>query len=73
MAGKNTLQLYTEAFDRGDFEALGKIHEQICETGDVSLEAAIDFIHQRFDTNESFTSQLIKLRNADQLPPDCHD
>jgi hypothetical protein len=63
MAEKTILQLYTEALDRGDFEALEQIHEQICQTGDTSLEAAIDFIHQRFDTFESFTTQLVKLRD----------
>lgn len=66
MTKKSILQLYTEAFDRGDFAALGRIHEQICQTGDKSLEAAIDFIHQRFDTNESFTTQLVKLRDERQ-------
>jgi hypothetical protein len=66
MTEKSILQLYTEALDRGDFEALGRLLEQNCETGDTGLEAAIDFIHQRFDTNESFTTQLIKLRNARQ-------
>ena len=66
MTEKSILQLYTEALDRGDFEALERILEQNCETGDRGLEAAIDFIHQRFDTNESFTTQLTKLRNARQ-------
>lgn len=58
---KDILLQYTLALDRGDFEALIRLCEQARDIP--GLEDAIDGLHLRFDSHESFTEQLRQLRS----------
>ncbi len=53
---------YTEAFDRGDFDAMEAIHNRCADIP--GLDEAIASLHARFDSGESFTEQLVRYRDG---------
>jgi hypothetical protein len=77
MVEEDPLLRYCVALDAGSFDQLGEVLA-LAKT-DPGLEAAIAGIHQRFDSNESFTEQLRRQRDmySPQEPalvhcPYCH-
>ncbi|HET8851703.1 MAG TPA: hypothetical protein VFN02_04195 [Ktedonobacteraceae bacterium] len=67
MSHQDVLLRYCIALDAGDFDALGEVLEQA--SAEPGLDQAIAGIHQRFDSNESFTEQLQRQRYAYNSEP----
>lgn len=57
---KDPLLLYMEALDRGDFDAIAELLNA-CPQRD-ELEDAASGLLLRFDSNEDFTPQLMRVR-----------
>ena len=67
MSDQDTLLRYCIALDAGDFDVLGEVLE--LAKAEPGLDQAIAGIHQRFDSNESFTEQLQRQRDAYNSEP----
>ena len=67
MSHQDALLRYCIALDAGDFDALGEVLD-LAKT-EPGLDQAIAGIHQRFDSNESFTKQLQRQRDTYNSEP----
>jgi hypothetical protein len=65
MQKNDPLLRYVEALDRGDFDALERLLQQVQEQGEShEFDMAISGLHVRFDSQEDFTAQLMRVRKV---------
>jgi len=64
MTGQDLLLLYAIGLDAGNFNQIEAVIH-LAEIDDTLYEAMMG-LHARFDSNESFTRQLLQLREAEQ-------